>query len=151
MKNLAISMIMISVMASAQAAQTLRPLTNGTLFLAEKTLIAKGLLNNKEKSAKINFLQIEGSVAGLECGRDNCFATVSVNAANEIFLNAKIDTDNDGNIDATERTYAGTLVGNQLNFILPLEFTYVIQRYSIVERMLGLKNSEYISVTVGAR
>jgi len=87
-------------------------------------------------------------VAGLECGQNKCIGTLSLTPDKDLILNARIDINDDGHVDGRERAIVGRLVDNSLIFDRPVTYVYVIERYSLLERMTGLDNKEFISISI---
>ena len=133
---------------TAYADQKLFPIENSSLTLENKTLIASGEVRGKEIRGKIHSFGILGKVDGQECGTHFCRGTLSINIKKDVILNAKIDKNLDGNVDSTESMVVGRLVGDIILFDVPVIYTYVVQRYSLMERMTGLRNSKYISASI---
>lgn len=148
MKNVMVFAMLALASISAQAAQKVLPMTNGSLTIEKGYLKARGLVGDKAVKENISYLRIKGTIAGLDCGKDKCFGTLSLTPEKDLILNGRIDVDNDGHVDGREKAIVGRLIDNTLEFDLPVTYAYVIERYTILERMTGLDNKEYISVSI---
>lgn len=148
MKKIVIFTMLAFVSLSAQAAQKLFPITDGSLTVEKGYLRARGFVKNKAVKDNISFLRILGTVAGLECGQNKCIGTLSLTPEKDLILNARIDLNDDGHVDGREKVIVGRLVDNSLIFDRPVTYVYVMERYSLLERMTGLDNKEFISVSI---
>lgn len=133
---------------SAFAEQRNYPLTQAVLSLKGQTLVADGLADRKNVSGSVTSVAVTGNVAGKACGKYACSGKLLIGSRNEVILSAQIDADSDGVIDGQEKKVVGILHGNTVQFNVKVNFTYVEERYSFVERALGQKNSEYITLSV---
>ncbi len=132
---------------SAFADQKSYPLKNAVVRL-ENVLIVEGVAVRKNVSSQVGLVQVTGKVAGKVCTPYACSGKILINERNEIVLASKIDSDSDGVIDGQEKKVVGILHGNIVQFDVKVIFTYVEQRYSFVERALGQKNSNYITLSI---
>ncbi len=148
MKNVMVVAMLALISVTAQAAQKVLPITNGSLTIEKGYLRARGFVGEKAVKQNISYLHIEGTIAGEDCGKYRCFGTLSLTPEKDLILNGRIDLDNDGHIDGREKTIVGRLIDNTLEFDLPVTYSYVMERYSVLERMTGLDNKEYISVSI---
>lgn len=148
MRNTLIFAMLVLISISALAAQRTIPITNGSLSVEKGYLRARGLVNGKAVKSNISYLRVFGTVAGVDCELSPCLGTLSLTPNKDLVLNARVDVDNDGYIDAREKVIVGRLIDNALIFDAPVTYNYVIERYSVLERMTGLDNKEFISVSI---
>ncbi len=133
---------------SAFAEQKLYPLKDAVVSLENQVLVVEGVAVRKNVSSRLGVVQVTGTVAGKTCAPYACSGNLSITSRNEVVLSSKIDSDSDGLIDGQEKKVVGILHGNKVHFDVKVIFTYVEQRYSFVERALGQKNSEYITLSI---
>ncbi|OFZ46214.1 MAG: hypothetical protein A2381_11380 [Bdellovibrionales bacterium RIFOXYB1_FULL_37_110] len=159
MKNLICIVCLALIGNFAQAAQTIYTLkcaNQGVKMDALNHFVIHGCLPDKFRECVIPFAHlvenviIKGQVDGIECGIKNCYGELSYDQ-DEIFLDAKIDIDNDDNIDRSERFNVGKLsaIENEVKFKYPVNFEYVLDYYSIYERVFGgLEDKQSVSMSI---
>jgi len=156
MKNLICILCLALIGNFAQAAQKSYPLKCAKVMMtAPNYFYIQGHLPDNFRECVIPFGQlveniiIKGQVDGIECGIDNCYGELSANQ-DEVFLDAKIDTDNDHNFDRSEKFNIGTLseIG-QVKFEYPVTFKLVIDNYNIFESFFGgMEDKQYVSMSI---
>jgi hypothetical protein len=141
-------LILAALSFSSYADQKNYPLQNPVVSLENQILVVEGVAARKTVSSEVGLVQVTGTVAGKVCGAYACSGKLSIGTRNEVIVSARIDSDSDGVIDGQEKKVVGILHGNMVQFDVSVVFTYVEQRYSFLERALGQKNSEYITLSI---
>ncbi|OFZ48767.1 MAG: hypothetical protein A2381_05450 [Bdellovibrionales bacterium RIFOXYB1_FULL_37_110] len=157
MKNLICILSLALIGNFAQAAPTIFPMIDTRVTIENNTFIAHGAFKiwglkilGSKVAAEIDNIIINGLVGDEECGIDECSGKLSVNTQGEVFLDAELDSGNDGNIDAEEKIYIGKLSANgQVEFEYPVAFNYVLDGRSAMEEIfMDLKDKIYISLSI---
>lgn len=129
--------------------QTVIPLTSPVLSMKNQILNLSGIVKSKTYSSNLDYALVKGQVAGKACGADNCVGTLSRNDRGEVILNARIDADNDGQIDGRESKVVGMISHDSIiDLRVNAKYELIQDRYSWLERLGGLKDRDYVALTI---
>ena len=142
-------LLLTFIVSSAYAGtQTRHSLTNPVLSMKNQELNLSGIVKSKSYNLDLVSIIVRGVVAGKTCGADNCLGTLSKNNRGEVILNARIDVDNDGQIDGRESKVVGIISHDDIiDLRINAKYELIQDRYTWLERLSGLKDRDYGAVT----
>lgn len=136
--------------AANKGSQRSTPIENARYRVQSDKLNVSGLAMKKQVSGDVQNAQISGKVSGVNCTGPStpCYGKFHVSGSS-LLLDISIDQDQDGNPEKVMRNVTvGSVAQAEVSFSVPVKAVFVEDRYSFAEHLMGLKDVEFVAITV---
>lgn len=132
-----------------KGSQRSTPIENARYRVQGGKLSISGAALKKQVTGDVQNAQISGTVSGVNCtGSASCYGKFHT-AGDSLLLDIAIDRDLDGNPEKVVRNVpVGSIALGEAAFSVPVRPVFVEDRYSFAEHLMGLKDMEFVAITV---
>lgn len=132
-----------------KSSQRSTPIENSRYRVQGGKLNISGSALKKQVAGDVQNAQVSGTVSGVNCaGTAGCYGKFHA-AGNSLLLDIAIDQDLDGNPEKVVRNVpVGSIALGEAAFSVPVRPVFVEDKYSFAEHLMGLKDMEFVSITV---
>lgn len=150
MKSLSLLMCLVLATPVAFAGkQRVSAIDRASYSVQPMGIEVSGLAQGTRVQGLVQLLNILGTLEGSQCQQvGQCLAEFSI-SGNDLIATIGMDLDQDGNYEKIiQNQVLGKLMGSHLKFIAPVQANWVQDRYSWMEKLSGMKDRDYPTLTL---